>query len=46
MLAALPALGTDDGETVEGGTGVGTRTLLRWLEAGAPGEGGPMGADR
>jgi leucyl aminopeptidase len=27
---------SDDGDAVKGGTGFGTRTLLRWLEAGAP----------
>jgi leucyl aminopeptidase len=27
---------SDDGEIVKGGTGFGARTLLRWLEAGAP----------
>jgi len=27
---------SDDGEVVKGGTGFGARTLLRWLEAGAP----------
>jgi leucyl aminopeptidase len=37
---------SDDGETVKGGTGFGTRTLLRWLEAGAPVEAGSMGAER
>ena len=26
----------DDAEVVKGGTGFGVRTLLRWLEAGAP----------
>jgi leucyl aminopeptidase len=28
--------GSDDAEVVKGGTGFGARTLLRWLEAGAP----------
>jgi leucyl aminopeptidase len=27
---------SDDGDAVKGGTGFGARTLLRWLEAGAP----------
>jgi leucyl aminopeptidase len=27
---------SDDGDVVKGGTGFGARTLLRWLEAGAP----------
>jgi leucyl aminopeptidase len=45
-VAGPARAGSDDGDTVKGGTGFGTRTLLRWLEAGAPREGGPMGADR
>jgi leucyl aminopeptidase len=45
-VAGPARAGSDDGETVKGGTGFGTRTLLRWLEAGAPGEAGQMGADR
>jgi leucyl aminopeptidase len=28
--------GSEDAEIVKGGTGFGARTLLRWLEAGAP----------
>jgi leucyl aminopeptidase len=28
--------GSDDGDVVKGGTGFAARTLLRWLEAGAP----------
>jgi leucyl aminopeptidase len=31
--------GSDEAEIVKGGTGFGARTLLRWLEAGAPVEG-------
>jgi leucyl aminopeptidase len=27
---------SDDAEVVKGGTGFGVRTLVRWLEAGAP----------
>ncbi|MGY1592905.1 leucyl aminopeptidase family protein [Geodermatophilus sp. SYSU D00708] len=34
----------DDAEVVKGGTGFGARTLLRWLEAGAPVD-APMTAD-
>ena len=33
------APGSDDAEVVKGGTGFGARTLLRWLEAGAPVDG-------
>ncbi|MGY5885876.1 leucyl aminopeptidase family protein [Modestobacter lacusdianchii] len=38
---------TDDAEVVKGGTGFGVRTLLRWLEAGAPVDppGGPIVRD-
>ena len=28
--------GSDEGDVVKGGTGFAARTLLRWLEAGAP----------
>ncbi|MCW2700171.1 MAG: Leucyl aminopeptidase, partial [Blastococcus sp.] len=35
-VAGPARVGSDDGELVKGGTGFGTRTLLRWLEAGAP----------
>ncbi|MBN1091705.1 peptidase M17 [Blastococcus sp. TML/M2B] len=35
-IAGPARAGSDDAETVKGGTGFGTRTLLRWLEAGAP----------
>ena len=38
-VAGPARAGSDDGEIVEGGTGFGARTLLRWLEAGAPIEG-------
>ncbi len=38
-IAGPARAGSDDGETIKGGTGFGTRTLLRWLEAGAPVEG-------
>ncbi|MGY2127526.1 leucyl aminopeptidase family protein [Blastococcus sp. SYSU DS0617] len=45
-IAGPARSGSDHAETVKGGTGFGTRTLLRWLEAGAPGEADPMGTDR
>ena len=35
-VAGPARAGSDDGEIVKGGTGFGARTLLRWLEAGAP----------
>ena len=35
-IAGTARSGSDEGEIVKGGTGFGTRTLLRWLEAGAP----------
>ncbi|MCW2636343.1 MAG: Leucyl aminopeptidase [Blastococcus sp.] len=35
-VAGPARAGSDDGELVKGGTGFGARTLLRWLEAGAP----------
>jgi leucyl aminopeptidase len=35
-VAGPARAGSDDAELVKGGTGFGTRTLLRWLEAGAP----------
>ncbi|HEV7213375.1 MAG TPA: leucyl aminopeptidase family protein [Blastococcus sp.] len=38
-VAGPARAGGDDGESVKGGTGFGARTLLRWLEAGAPVEG-------
>jgi leucyl aminopeptidase len=38
-VAGPARAGSDDGEVVKGGTGFGARTLLRWLEAGAPVEG-------
>jgi len=38
-VAGPARAGGDDGEIVRGGTGFGVRTLLRWLEAGAPVEG-------
>jgi leucyl aminopeptidase len=38
-VAGPARAGSDDGEIVKGGTGFGTRTLLRWLEIGAPVEG-------
>jgi len=38
-VAGPARAGSDDAETVKGGTGFGARTLLRWLEAGAPVDG-------
>jgi leucyl aminopeptidase len=35
-VAGPARAGSDDAELVKGGTGFGARTLLRWLEAGAP----------
>ena len=35
-IAGPARVGSDDAELVKGGTGFGARTLLRWLEAGAP----------
>ncbi|WP_369251772.1 leucyl aminopeptidase family protein [Geodermatophilus amargosae] len=35
-VAGPARAGSDDAEVVKGGTGYGARTLLRWLEAGAP----------
>ncbi|MGY1619301.1 leucyl aminopeptidase [Geodermatophilus sp. SYSU D00691] len=35
-VAGTARAGSDDGEIAKGGTGYGVRTLLRWLEAGAP----------
>lgn len=35
-VAGPARAGSDDAEVVKGGTGFATRTLLRWLEAGAP----------
>jgi leucyl aminopeptidase len=35
-IAGPARAASDDAEVVKGGTGYGTRTLLRWLEAGAP----------
>ncbi|GAA4740178.1 M17 family metallopeptidase [Modestobacter marinus] len=37
-IAGPARAGSDDAEVVKGGTGFGVRTLLRWLEAGAPAE--------
>ncbi|SOC46840.1 leucyl aminopeptidase [Blastococcus aggregatus] len=41
-IAGPARSGSDHAETVKGGTGFGTRTLLRWLEAGAPLHGDPV----
>ncbi|MGY1794449.1 leucyl aminopeptidase family protein [Geodermatophilus sp. SYSU D00525] len=35
-IAGPARAGSDEAEVVKGGTGFGARTLLRWLEAGAP----------
>jgi leucyl aminopeptidase len=35
-IAGPARAGSDDAEVVKGGTGFGVRTLLHWLEAGAP----------
>ncbi len=35
-VAGPARAGSDDAEVVKGGTGFAARTLLRWLEAGAP----------
>jgi leucyl aminopeptidase len=35
-VAGAARAGSDDVDVVKGGTGFGTRILLRWLEAGAP----------
>jgi leucyl aminopeptidase len=35
-VAGPARAGSDDADVVKGGTGFGARTLLRWLEAGAP----------
>ena len=37
-VAGPARAGSDEAEVVKGGTGSATRTLLRWLEAGAPAE--------
>ncbi|SDF30245.1 leucyl aminopeptidase [Blastococcus fimeti] len=41
-IAGPARSGSDHAETVKGGTGFGTRTLLRWLEAGARPDGDPV----
>ena len=38
-VAGPARAGSDDAEVVKGGTSFGARTLLRWLEAGAPVDG-------
>ncbi|GAA3173650.1 hypothetical protein GCM10010531_29010 [Blastococcus jejuensis] len=45
-VAGPARAGSDDAEIVKGGTGFGARTLLRWLEAGAPVEGAPLVEER
>ena len=35
-VAGPAPAGSDDAELVKGGTGFGARTLVHWLEAGAP----------
>jgi len=37
-IAGAARAGSDDAELVRGGTGFAVRTLVRWLEAGAPAE--------
>jgi leucyl aminopeptidase len=44
-VAGPARAGSDDAETVKGGTGFGARTLLHWLEAGAPTDPPPAVAD-
>ncbi|SFF36817.1 leucyl aminopeptidase family protein [Blastococcus tunisiensis] len=44
-VAGPARAGSDDAEVVKGGTGFGARTLLHWLEAGAPVEQGPTVED-
>jgi leucyl aminopeptidase len=41
-VAGPARAGSDDAELVRGGTGFGARTLLRWLEAGAPVDQAPL----
>ncbi|HEY4625794.1 MAG TPA: M17 family peptidase N-terminal domain-containing protein [Blastococcus sp.] len=45
-VAGPARAGSDDAEVVKGGTGFGARTLLRWLEAGAPLDPAPLVEDR
>jgi leucyl aminopeptidase len=45
-VAGPARAGSDDAEVVKGGTGFGARTLLRWLEAGAPVDPTPAVVDR
>ncbi|MGY1713440.1 leucyl aminopeptidase family protein [Geodermatophilus sp. SYSU D01106] len=44
-VAGPARAGSDDAEVVKGGTGFGARTLLRWLEAGAPVDPPPVTTD-
>jgi leucyl aminopeptidase len=44
-VAGPARAGSDDVDIVKGGTGFGARTLLRWLEAGAPVDSAPSVAD-
>jgi leucyl aminopeptidase len=44
-VAGPARAGSDEGDVVRGGTGFGARTLLRWLEAGAPVAGPPTAVD-
>jgi leucyl aminopeptidase len=44
-IAGPARAAADDGDVVRGGTGFGARTLLRWLEAGAPVAGPPTVVD-
>src|SRR3712207_677659 len=45
-VAGPARAGSDDAEVVKGGTGFAARTLLRWLEAGAPVDGPDTVLDR
>jgi leucyl aminopeptidase len=44
-IAGPARAASDEGDVVKGGTAFGVRTLLRWLEAGAPVEAAPTVAD-
>jgi leucyl aminopeptidase len=44
-VAGPARAGSDDADVVKGGTGFAARTLLRWLEAGAPVDAAPSVAD-
>jgi leucyl aminopeptidase len=44
-VAGPARAGSDDAEVVKGGTGFAARTLLRWIEAGAPSDPVPVVVD-